>query len=335
MRASQVDFFRCKPFVYWWHLALSATAAYAAAAVFLAAPLLSWLQLIAFPLAVFWLYRAGSMVHEVSHLPHNQMRFFKVAWNLIVGVPTLTPSTFFTSHHRDHHTRRMYGTPADPEYMVNDVRPGSVFSMMAYAAYVLAFPLLVFLRFLLAPLTFLHPRLRRFTLSRASSLTFNRRYKRNLSRFDGKTFIAIELLCWWRATLIPLAVLVGLHPWTRVPQIYLLAACILVLNQLRHFSDHHFQSAGSKLSLADHVLDSCNFGRRDPLIWLLFPFSVRFHALHHLFPSLPYHNLAAAHAHLLASLPADSPYRSLEQPGWWSVARGAFQSQNRRAALSR
>ena len=130
-----------------------------------------------------------------------------------------------------------------------------------------------------------------------------------------------------RATLIPVAALVGLTPWTRIPQLYLLATSILLLNQMRQLADHHFQSDGKKLSLEDHVLDSCNYTGRDPLTWLFFPFSIRYHALHHLFPSLPYHNLAAAHIHLLAALPTDSPYRSLGEVGWLPVARETLKSK--------
>ena len=70
-----------------------------------------------------------------------------------------------------------------------------------------------------------------------------------------------------------------------------------------------------------HILDSCNFTTSDPLTLLFFPFSIRYHALHHLFPSMPYHNLKQAHEHLAAVLPADSPYHLLARPGWWSVAR--------------
>ena len=53
------------------------------------------------------------------------MRTFKVAWNLLVGVFTLTPSCFFTRHHRDHHSQRMYGTPEDPEYVANVLEAGN------------------------------------------------------------------------------------------------------------------------------------------------------------------------------------------------------------------
>jgi fatty acid desaturase len=90
---------------------------------------------------------------------------------------------------------------------------------------------------------------------------------------------------------------------------------------MRQLADHHFQGDGTTVPLEAHILDSCNFTGRDPLTWLFFPFSIRYHALHHLFPSLPYHNLAAAHEHLMRTLPDDSPYRRLDQPGWWPVAR--------------
>ena len=103
--------------------------------------------------------------------------------------------------------------------------------------------------------------------------------------------------------------------------LYVLALTTVVLNQMRQLADHHFQGDGSAVSVESHILDSCNFTGRDPLTWLFFPFSIRYHALHHLFPSMPYHNLQAAHEHLARTLPADSPYRGLDQPSWWSVAR--------------
>ena len=43
------------------------------------------------------------------------------------------------------------------------------------------------------------------------------------------------------------------------------------------------------------------------------PVGLRYHALHHLFPTLPYHNLKAAHEYLLVHLPPESPYRSLDE----------------------
>jgi fatty acid desaturase len=90
---------------------------------------------------------------------------------------------------------------------------------------------------------------------------------------------------------------------------------------MRQLADHHFAGDGTAVDVESHILDSCNFTGHDPLTWLFFPFSIRFHALHHLFPSMPYHNLEAAHEHLVRHLPSDSPYLGLDQPGWWAVAR--------------
>jgi len=42
---------------------------------------------------------------------------------------------------------------------------------------------------------------------------------------------------------------------------------------------------------------------------------LRFHALHHLFPTLPYHALGAVHRKLTLELPADAVYRSTSEPG--------------------
>jgi fatty acid desaturase len=321
---SDTDYFQLRPARYWADFLISVLLAFGLASVYLAMPLGSWQQIVAFPLAVFWLYRLGSLVHEVAHLAHGEMRGFKVTWNLVAGVMTLTPSPFFTRHHRDHHTCKYYGTATDPEYVANVCPGGSWRSVVRYLSQILLFPLLVWLRFVLSPISFLRPHWRRLVLQRASSLTLNWRYVRDVNDFDRWSITVVELLCFVRAAIIPIAIFAGLNPWIRIPQLYLLAVCTVALNQLRLLADHHLESNGDKLAFEDHILDSCNFVTKDFLTWLLFPFAIRYHALHHLFPSLPYHNLAAAHEHLTRHLPADSPYHTLCQPGWWSVAKNAF-----------
>jgi fatty acid desaturase len=321
LQRAKVDFFRVKPARYWIDFLSSMFLAYSAGAVYLMAPIGSPLQIAAYPLAVFWIYRLGSLVHEVCHLGQHEMRAFKVTWNLLVGVLTLAPSPFFTRHHRDHHSARMYGTREDPEYIVNVFRPGSALSLIAYFFLMLAFPLIVFFRFLLSPLTFLHPRLREWTLRHASSLTMNFRYERKVNRFDRWAITTIEILCCLRAAAMLAGVGFGLTHWTRLVLFYSLGVGVLLLNQLRLLADHHFETDGGRLALDAHIRDSCNYTGRDFFTWLLFPYAIRYHALHHLFPTLPYHNLKAAHGYLVENLPADSPYRSLDQSTWWSVAR--------------
>jgi fatty acid desaturase len=321
IRTADRDFFRVSPLRYWVDFLVSIVAAYLSAGIFLTFPAFSWQQIACFPIAAFWLYRLGSLIHEVCHLGAHEMPLFKAAWNLCAGVMLLTPSPFFTRHHRDHHSQRFYGTPEDPEYVANVMQGGNPVSILGYLLHVLLFPVLVFLRFLLVPLTFVHPAVREWTLRRASSLTLNRHYERKLTAADRRAILAVEIPCFLRALLIPLLVLLGLNHWTRVPLLYALAVATVMLNQMRQLADHHFEGDGHRVDLAAHILDSCNFTRNDPLTLLFFPFSIRYHALHHLFPSMPYHNLKPAHEYLVATLPADSPYRELDRPGWWSVAR--------------
>ena len=247
LKNADLDFHEVKAWIYWRDMIIGAIIAYTSATVYLRSPTFSVLQIGGFVLAVFWLYRVGSLVHEVCHLGRYECVSFKVAWNILVGVPTLTPSIFFTGHHRDHHTRRVYGTIQDPEYVVNVCRRGSALNLLFYFAFVAIFPLLVFLRFLLAPLTFLTPGIREFCLRRLSAFTFNWRYERPLGRIDRKPFAALELLCCLRAWCIPGVVILGLFPWTRMFQLYLLGASVITLNQLRQLADHHFEGKGEKI----------------------------------------------------------------------------------------
>ena len=321
LKTSNSDFHQVKPWVYWRDMIVGATIAYSSAAIYVSSPAFSLIQIASFLVAIFWLYRVGSLVHEVAHLGGHELTSFKVAWNILVGIPTLTPSTFFTGHHRDHHSQRVYGTEQDPEYVVNVCPRGSVMNLVFYFMFVAAFPLIVFTRFLLAPLTFISPKIRNFTLHRLSAFTFNWKYHRPIEKIQRTRFALLELGCFVRALGIPAAVYFGVTEPSRMLQLYSLGAAVVIMNQLRQLADHHFEGDGENLTVSEHIQDSCNYVGKDPLTWLFFPFAIQYHALHHMFPSLPYHNLANAHKFLIAELPEDSPYRDLTQPGWWSVAK--------------
>jgi len=328
------DFYQVKQVYFWRDLAISTVVSFGAASAFFYAPAFSLPQIGAFALAIFWLSRGTSLMHEISHLKQSELTAFKVAYNVIFGVVTLTPSTFYTWLHRDHHTQKKYGTQQDPEYLPNITSTGHVKFAAQYALKVAVMPVCVFFRFLLAPLSFAHPKLRNLVLTRCSSLTVHWGYFRELKNFNARPFVAIEMLCFVRAAAIPVALFLGGVPWERVPQLYLLAIGGIAINQLRHLADHHYDSDGEKTTLEQEVLDSANHtGGKSIMSWLLYPFAVKYHALHHLAPALPYHNLAAAHNHLVATLPADSPYHSLEVEGWSSIAwKSMFTARKQRTA---
>src|SRR4029078_1565358 len=84
---------------------------------------------------------------------------------------------------------------------------------------------------------------------------------------------------------------------------------IALVNNVRTLGAHRFINDGRELTFVEQLLDSVNYSRFSIIAEIWGPVGLRYHALHNLFPSLPYHNLSRAHARLMAELPADSPYR--------------------------
>ena len=101
-----------------------------------------------------------------------------------------------------------------------------------------------------------------------------------------------------------------------------------LVNMLRTPASHRYRrdSAGP---IREQLTDSWNFPRGHwPAVWA--PVGLRYHALHHLFPALPYHSLAEAHDLLMRGLPEDSPCRRTVADGLadalfdlWRSARGS------------
>jgi fatty acid desaturase len=53
---------------------------------------------------------------------------------------------------------------------------------------------------------------------------------------------------------------------------------------------------------------------------------LRYHALHHLFPALPYHRMGEAHRRLMAGLPANSPYRVANRLSFFAAVAQLWRS---------
>ncbi|GAA4454045.1 fatty acid desaturase family protein [Novipirellula rosea] len=313
------DLFQPKPLLYWLDFSVSLLIAYGFAAIYLQSPLFSLQQWISWPIAAIALYRVASFMHEIVHFRSGEMRRFRIVWDLLAGIPMLTPSFFYESHN-DHHNARHYGTHQDGEYL--PLGTGPLRHIGIFLFQILLQPIFITLRFLLTPLTFLHPRLRRWTLERASSFVIDFRYRRKISAHAPlRAWAFMDLACSLRAWAIFVLCVVGINDWSRVPLLYALAALSLGLNHLRTLAAHRYLSQGHAVSHETQVFDSTNVTGVAVLTELLFPLGMRYHGLHHLFPRMPYHNLGIAHRRLMEALPSDSPYRDTVYPSWFSVVR--------------
>ena len=93
------------------------------------------------------------------------------------------------------------------------------------------------------------------------------------------------------------------------------ASGVMVLNQVRTLVAHLWENEGEAMSVTAQYLDSVNVPPPTLLPALWAPVGLRFHALHHLLPSVPYHALGAAHRQLVTALGPDSPYHGANHPG--------------------
>jgi fatty acid desaturase len=164
-------------------------------------------------------------------------------------------------------------------------------------------------------------------LERASSFVINFSYRRAIpSNAPRRIWAMMEVACCLRAWLIFLVPLLPQFPLVRILQIYGLALLALGLNHVRTLVAHRYLSTGEKMSFVEQFGDSVNVTGMPLLTELFFPVGLRYHALHHLFPSIPYHNLGIAHRRLMANLPQGSAYHRANYSGFWSALCGLMRN---------
>ena len=76
----------------------------------------------------------------------------------------------------------------------------------------------------------------------------------------------------------------------------------MFLNQVRTLVAHLWENDGEPMSVTAQYLDSVNVPPPATLPALWAPVGLRYHALHHLLPGVPYHNLGEAHRRISAAL---------------------------------
>jgi fatty acid desaturase len=328
------DLMTPNPWIYWTDFLFSSMVGWIAFFTAWFSPLFSLWQIGAYVIAVLAFYRTAIFVHELAHLKKGTFKTFRMAWNCICGIPFMIPSFTYDGVHNDHHRRDIYGTHEDGEYVSFATR--KPIEMVGYVLLSFVIPLLLLARFLLlTPLSYCIPPLREVVWERASSLTIDPSYKRaeNAIRNDHN-WRQQELAAFLFAFTVVSLVLLDIFAFDVLVLWYLIAAMVFVLNSLRTLAAHAYRNPGGKsMSHAEQYLDSVNVPGNLLITPLWAPVGLRFHATHHLFMSMPYHNLGKAHRRLINGLGDNALYLTTVRSGLWDALKRIWRESSRAAAV--
>jgi len=308
------DLHVASPLIYWTDFLASALLGYAALTIAMTIGAVGW-AIAAGVVAILALYRAGSFTHELTHMKHSTLPWFRFGWNLLVGIPLMVPSFMYEGVHNLHHARTRYGTIEDPEYLpLALMKP---WTLPLFVLTSLLAPIALLFRFaILAPVSALVPGVRTWLVERYSGLAINPSFRR---RAPEGPFRAIwhwqeAATSLWAITLLA-AVATGLVPLRAFLIFLAIAAGVAVINQVRTLVAHLWENEGEAMTVTAQYLDSVNVPPPGYLPMLWAPVGLRYHALHHLVPSVPYHALGEAHRRLTAALGEQSPYHKASYRG--------------------
>jgi fatty acid desaturase len=311
MRELVRDLHRPNPLIFWTDLIATTTVGWAAFTAAVVLRPFSWPMIGAGVVAVFALYRALCFLHEVSHQSQRSLPGFEAAWNALAGFPLLMPSFVYVGVHQGHHKLSTYGTSQDPEYLpfARNSR-----MMLLFAAEGFFIPVVLLLRFLvLTPVGFVSHTFQRWLVERLSSLTMNVQYRREATD-DLVRRVRRQSTVIFAAWLLVVALAAaGVLPWRLFVIWFVVTGLASFVNTLRTLGAHAYESDGEPRDRVGQLIDSIDTpGRAWTELWA--PVGLRYHALHHYFPGIPYHNLATAYSRITGALQVGDHYGRMSSP---------------------
>jgi fatty acid desaturase len=324
------DLHKRSALIYWTDFLLSVTAAWALGLYFLLTPGWGALPLLALLASAILFFRAGTFIHEIIHFRAGELQWFARVWNLLMGIPLLMPWIIYRNH-IEHHSVRYFGTPEDGEYLPLAAAPAR--ETIKYVMQAPLLPLLTTLRFgVVGPLSWMHRGLREWVLTAASAGVSNPYFRKRFPASEEWHLRIVEALCFLWLLAIAVLLATGAIGWMVLLKAYVLIGLTLALNWVRNLAAHSYANRGERMTLAEQFSDSINVTGQTWLTMLMFPVGLRYHALHHLFPFLPYHNLGKAHARLVAQLPAESPYHAVNRDSYFVAVAQLWRSARKTAS---
>ena len=306
------DLGEAKGRIYWPDMLISTALGYGGIALAILTSNLA-VAIVAGLVASLALYRGLMFIHELTHIHKSALPGFRLGWNLLVGIPMLMPSFMYEGVHVIHHKRTQYGTVEDPEYLpLALMKP---WSLPAFVIVALLAPVALLLRCaVLVPLGALFPAVRKFVWERGSALSINPDFRRKSPEGDfAKRVRWLEAAASvWAITLVSSIWWLGWRPLLIGLAIVSVTA---LLNQLRTLVAHLWENEGEPMTVTAQFLDSVNVPPPGLAAEIWAPVGLRYHALHHLMPSMPYHDLPEAHRRLARELGNGSTYEGANHPG--------------------
>lgn len=257
-------------------------------------------------------YRALCFVHELSHHTSRALPGFDLAYNLLAGYPMLMPSFVYVGVHQNHHKASLYGTEKDPEYLPF---AQSCWMTALFAIGGFLIPIMLFFRFVcLSPIGLVLPNFQRWLVIHASALTMNTKYRREanqqlVGRIRRESFL---IFLGWAAYLsLTLAGIVSF----RFLIVWLFASSLLsLMNTARTLGSHAYESDGKPMDRMAQLQDSIDTpGAFWTELWA--PVGLRYHALHHYFPGIPYHSLPLAYRRIVGNRSLKVDYERMSSSG--------------------
>jgi fatty acid desaturase len=171
-------------------------------------------------------------------------------------------------------------------------------------------PIGLLIRFgILTPLSMLFPRIRDEVVAKYSGLQINPLFRRPRpeGKFGRDWALQEAAASIWAVAVIAMAIS-GIIPLRDLAIILAIASGVMFLNQVRTLVAHLWENDGEPMTVTQQYLDSVNVPPPGLLPALWAPVGLRYHALHHLLPGVPYHNLGEAHRRISRELDQNSPY---------------------------
>ncbi len=248
-------------------------------------------------IAALSFYRCACFLHEIVHFP-KQLAIFSVAWNALIGIPFLIPSYFYWGHKR-HHNKTSYASNEDPEYRHFSSEP-----LVKTCTYLLhpfiSLPVLLVRFSFFVPASFLSPKIKIWLNQYASTIAI--RYPMNVQALPHMSVMdnVSQIICSVWALLVLSLLISEFIPFHTFVVFYSVTVLAQVINVIRTMVSHKYKHnvatrSGSIESSLTQFYDSYNHDKGGFINILWAPIGLGYHALHHMFPFIPYHSISKCH----------------------------------------